>query len=383
MKKRILSFVLCICMVISMLPATAFAALLENDPDYNREILAQLTELCGSEDEAERYYSLLQQYNLLDEDGNAINSWTITMDGEDVTLADLRDILAGDYDPDKLVLVDDTPISLGDLATVLEIEDYIAYLRETYFTDGEWTQEQLDNLRSLHEQINTEGIMLLAANDGSVIGPSGVDHTQRITVPASVTVENGRYATENPSTSLTVTLAHPAVNPVSLNWKIVSGSASGTIGGETSGTLTFAAGESSKTLTVQRTFSKERWNGSRAFVVEFSEPSGALFAGDKSAASTTVLLTKSYSYKVDSFSEQSFAFLPGKFVDHMNQPDGTKIGVVYRLDDDSEAVTFKPSTTINYGPAYKFDNLNNSNSYAIIEFTRTDESNLQNKVDRM
>ena len=60
MKKRILSFVLCICMVISMLPATAFAALLDNDPDYNREILAQLTELCGSEDEAEQYYSLLQ-----------------------------------------------------------------------------------------------------------------------------------------------------------------------------------------------------------------------------------------------------------------------------------------------------------------------------------
>ena len=47
MKRRLLSFLLCICMVITMLPATAYAALLDNEPATNREILAQLEAICG------------------------------------------------------------------------------------------------------------------------------------------------------------------------------------------------------------------------------------------------------------------------------------------------------------------------------------------------
>ena len=55
MKRRLLSFLLCICMVITMLPATAYAALLDNEPATNREILAQLKAICGSEEEAVRF----------------------------------------------------------------------------------------------------------------------------------------------------------------------------------------------------------------------------------------------------------------------------------------------------------------------------------------
>ncbi|MGN1349996.1 MAG: hypothetical protein ACI4VM_03250, partial [Anaerovoracaceae bacterium] len=188
MKRRLLSLVLCVCMVFSMMPAAAYAALLDNPPAVNEEILSRLEELCGSEDEAEQYYDLLQQYGLLDEEGSAMESWTITMDGQPVTLARLREILAGDYDPDKLVMVDGTPVSLKDLDTILQIEDYIAYLRETYFSGSKWTAEQLVSLQSLQEQIESSGIMLLGLEeDSSTTAPSGVDHSARVSVTADTT----------------------------------------------------------------------------------------------------------------------------------------------------------------------------------------------------
>ena len=88
--KRLTAMILVLVMTVALLPTAAYAALLSNDPEYNREILSRLEEICGSEEEAERYYSLLQQYDLLDEDGNAVESWSIMMDGKEVTLEELR-----------------------------------------------------------------------------------------------------------------------------------------------------------------------------------------------------------------------------------------------------------------------------------------------------
>ena len=48
--------------------------------------MAALEQVAGSEDAAKQYYEILQQYNLLDEDGNTVDSWSITMDGEAITL---------------------------------------------------------------------------------------------------------------------------------------------------------------------------------------------------------------------------------------------------------------------------------------------------------
>ena len=56
-------------MFATVLPTAAFASLLDNGPAVNAEILAQLEALVGSPEEAQRYYALLQQCGLLDEDG--------------------------------------------------------------------------------------------------------------------------------------------------------------------------------------------------------------------------------------------------------------------------------------------------------------------------
>ena len=158
--KRLLAVILAVLMLFTTFPAAALAALIDNDPAYNREILDALTEVAGSEDAAEDFYKLMQQYNLLDEDGNAVESWSIRMDGKNMTLDELREVLAGDYNPDDYVWVDGTPVTLEDVNTMIQIEDSIAYLRETYFTEKEWTPEQIENYQSLMRQLKTGGITL-------------------------------------------------------------------------------------------------------------------------------------------------------------------------------------------------------------------------------
>jgi len=182
--KRLMSMVLALILCVQVLPLTAMAALLDNDPAYNREILSALNEIVGSEDEAAQYYALLDHYGLLDEDGNLSQSWEIWMDGEQVTLEDITALLEDpSCDPEKYVLVDGQPITLGDIKTILEIEEYLAYLQKTYFDGHQWTAEQQASLQSLMEQIETEGITLTtAAPDGSAVGGSGISHEARVNI---------------------------------------------------------------------------------------------------------------------------------------------------------------------------------------------------------
>ena len=176
--KKLVSAIQAIILCVQLLPMAALASLLDNSPAYNQEILAMLESMVG-EDDALAYYYMLQQYGLLDEDGSEIESWDIWMDGEQVTLEELRALLEGDYDPDHYILVDNTPITLGDLATIIEIEDYLAYLQETYFSGAQWSEEQLASLDSLMAQINSEGIMMLDSS-GGVTWPSNIDHSARV-----------------------------------------------------------------------------------------------------------------------------------------------------------------------------------------------------------
>ena len=178
MGTRLLSILLALLMCVQILPPSAMAALLDNNEAYNQEILDSLTKIVGSEEEASRYYAMLEHYGLLDEDGNLSQSWEIWMDGEQVTLEDIQEVLdEPDCDLEKYVLVDGQAVTLGNIRTMLEIEEYIAYLRETYYDGHEWTVEQQENLQSLINQIETEGITLSteAAEDGAVIGAGSHD----------------------------------------------------------------------------------------------------------------------------------------------------------------------------------------------------------------
>ena len=162
MKKRILSILLLCCMVLTMLPTTAFAAVsdsLGNTPKENQAILEQLSALTGGS--SDQVLSMLNALGLLDEDGNFKVDQTITLDGQVLTLAAVMELLENPAtDLTRIADVDGTPVALGDLKTMIQIEQELQRIKDTYFSGREFTGEALENLNSLMEQMELQGISL-------------------------------------------------------------------------------------------------------------------------------------------------------------------------------------------------------------------------------
>ena len=175
MKKRILSILLVCCMVLTMLPTTAFAALsdsLGNTPKENQAILEQLSALTGGS--SDQVLSMLNALGLLDEDGNFKVDQTITLDGQMLTLAAVMELLENPAtDLTRIADVDGTPVALGDLKTMIQIEQELQRIKDTYFSGREFTGEALENLNSLMEQMELQGISLRYS--ASATEPKGVE----------------------------------------------------------------------------------------------------------------------------------------------------------------------------------------------------------------
>ena len=62
--RRLVSGLLTAVMLVTMLPTAAYAALLDNTPDQNRQILEELTAFWGDEKTAQEAMELLRQYGL-------------------------------------------------------------------------------------------------------------------------------------------------------------------------------------------------------------------------------------------------------------------------------------------------------------------------------
>ncbi len=162
MMKRFLALVLCLCMTLTLLPTTAFAAVsdsLGNTPEENQAILEQLSALTGGS--SDQVLSMLDALGLLDEDGNFKVDQTITLDGQVLTLAAVMELLENPAtDLTRIADVDGTPVALGDLKTMIQIEQELQRIKDTYFSDREFTGEALENLNSLMEQLELQGISL-------------------------------------------------------------------------------------------------------------------------------------------------------------------------------------------------------------------------------
>ena len=175
MKKRILSILLVCCMVLTMLPTAAFAAVsdsLGNTPEENQAILEQLSALTGGS--SDQVLSMLNALGLLDEDGNFKVDQTITLDGRVLTLAAVMELLEDPAtDLTRIADVDGTPVALGDLKTMIQIEQELQRIKDTYFSGREFTGEALENLNSLMEQLELQGISLQYS--ASATKPEGVE----------------------------------------------------------------------------------------------------------------------------------------------------------------------------------------------------------------
>ena len=208
MKKRILSILLICCMVLTMLPTTAFAAVsdsLGNTPEENQEILEQLSALTGGS--SDQVLSMLNALGLLDEAGNLKVDQTITLDGQVLTLAAVMEQLENPAtDLTRIADVDGTPVALGDLKTMIQIEQELQRIKDTYFSDKEFTGEALENLNSLMEQLELQGISLQYS--ASATEPEGVE-TVDMSGMMSQTLE-GQANNEWKSGTFTVYRGKPA-----------------------------------------------------------------------------------------------------------------------------------------------------------------------------
>ena len=175
MKKRFLAALLSLCMTLTLLPTTAFAALsdsLGNTLKENQAILEQLSALTGGSSDQVR--SVLNALGLLDEAGNFKVDQTITLDGQVLTLAAVMELLENPAtDLTRIADVDGTPVALGDLKTMIQIEQELQRIKDTYFSGREFTGEALENLNSLMEQLELQGISL--RYPASATKPEGVE----------------------------------------------------------------------------------------------------------------------------------------------------------------------------------------------------------------
>ena len=162
-------------MVLTMLPTAAFAAVsdsLGNTPKENQAILEQLSALTGGS--SDQVLSMLNALGLLDEDGNFKVDQTITLDGQVLTLAAVMELLENPAtDLTRIADVDGTPVALGDLKTMIQIEQELQRIKDTYFSGREFTGEALENLNSLMEQLELQGISLRYS--ASATKPEGVE----------------------------------------------------------------------------------------------------------------------------------------------------------------------------------------------------------------
>ena len=178
--------------------------------------------------------------------------------------------------------MDGTPITLGDLETILAIEDQIAYLRETYYSGHQWSQEQLDNLNDLVDQINESGLPIRNGGPFS----SGIDHT----VTASLVCPG--TASLDSDYTFQVRLNKAQTKDVTFSYAAWSGS----IDASGEGTGTIPAGDVETSVTVHVDGSAGRINGQGAFTVAVWDLKNALFADGNTAASRAVTVEQSYDF---------------------------------------------------------------------------------------
>lgn len=198
MRRRLTAALLCLCMMLTLLPSTAYAAvgdLLGNSSAENQALLEELERVTGQDGEAVR--ALLEQYGILDENGNLVTDQSVVLDGTEYTLEEVEALLSDPAtDLTRVAEVDGVPIALSDLKTIIAIERELQYLQEKYFTGAAFEGEALANVNSLLAQLQSEGMTLVADSNQIVFDTSSEQQsgnlyyisTQKVTIPAGTTI---------------------------------------------------------------------------------------------------------------------------------------------------------------------------------------------------
>lgn len=198
--KRAISLVLVSSLMVGVVPTTVWAAMGEG-AQVKKEILSELETITGDADTAQKLYEHMGELGVFDKNSTWGNE-KLKIDGKEYTLEEAAK-LVGSLKPEDEIVVDGTAITAGDFQTMLDIEEEIKRLKETYFTNhsDEFTEEHYEALDSLQEQIASDGglevegqteevnqVALYSASGASELTfPSGINHNAKITMAANKT----------------------------------------------------------------------------------------------------------------------------------------------------------------------------------------------------
>jgi hypothetical protein len=267
-----------------------------NTLQENQTILESLEGLYGENVGKDEVTAELYEMGLLDEGEELVVSKSIMVDGTPMTLAQVMAMIEDeDVDLSRKVSVDGTDLTLEDLKTMIEIEEEIARLKETYFSNTvPFTEEHEATFDSLMNQIENEGIVLMGDTLSAEVADMPINHDIRLKMSG---FKVGSYV-ETEDMTLTFSLVDlngspvdPLGYPVSFDWHLLDGSAKKGINyywssGVEEGTVTIEPGQTSVSAVVKIDFDTHgnenefmRWNGDKTFLVQLSNPVNVLFEG--------------------------------------------------------------------------------------------------------
>ena len=302
---RLLAFVLVLIITVGQ-PMSALGTAPSNGAStaFSQELIDYLTAMYGEEG-ARLVLESLYEMGLIDRYGNFL-TYSVVLDGQELSRAELEALLAAsDTDLTRECTVDGQTITLQDVKTMLDIEKELERIRATYYDpDVEMTDEHKATLQSLIDQLQASGINLQLedskAKDDAAMEKGYKSQLARITIGTTdVSVDQGQGVT------VTFNLSKALPYAVSFDYRTVDGAArAGTHYTAKTGTVTFEAGATEKSVTIQTTardssstdYTTDRWSGDRAFFIQYSNPKNILFDGDKTAASTVVRMKGNYNY---------------------------------------------------------------------------------------
>ena len=325
--RKIIAIIVIIAIFISIAPSSvegAISATKNNSYERNLVILNTLKNILGSDVQAEEALSRMLELGLISETGELI-TYEIEIDGKIMSLEKVRELISSDaFEPEKLITVDGAPLSLKDLKLMLEIEDELKRIKDTYFNEGiTLNDEQRQSLASLRQQIQTEGISMFSAADSSIEFPSGIDHGIYAEVETDLVVfENG-----SGNKSLKVTLKDSKGNKlakvpnynISIAYRFVEGSAkkewydsyyfneeyfserNGNFTGN-DGVIYFNAGatETEKPISFTIIDDKSHYEGNKSFVIQLYNPQNIQFANGKIFEEKQINIHKTFKWPTQS-----------------------------------------------------------------------------------
>lgn len=271
---RFLAMLLAVTVCVTSFSQSAWAAFDSTAQEADaRDVLQKLES--GKEIDAQDAKFILEKLGLFNEDGTPVTS-KIIMDQKEYTLDEIKALLeGGTADLTKKVTVDGTELTLGNIQTMLQIEEELTAYQETYFPEhtGEYTPEMEATISSLLMQLNNGELSVKFKNELQVI-----NRDMKLTVDTDVSVNPGETAV------FKVSISAPVTHTIFVNYRTMDGLAKeGKDYEGKKGILRIPAGETSASLeintinSISDTDESTWWNGDKLFYVEFTNVIGAVF----------------------------------------------------------------------------------------------------------